>query len=54
VAEYGWIVCALCIPAVIIRVILLLSRKNWSFWLGGFLFVVFAAFGFWFDYIAQI
>ena len=52
--KYGWIVYALCIPAVVISVILLLGGKSWSFWLGGFLFLLFAAFGFWVDYVAQI
>ena len=52
--RYGWIVYALCIPAVVISVILLLGGKSWSFWLGGFLFLLFAAFGYWVDYVAQI
>ena len=52
--KFGWIVYALCIPAAIISVILLRGGKSWSFWLGGFLFVVFAAFGYWVDYVAQI
>jgi len=52
--HYGWIVYALCIPAVVISVILLLGGKSWSFWLGGFLFLLFAAFGYWVDYVAQI
>ncbi len=52
--KYGWIVYALCIPAAVISVILLLGGKSWSFWLGGFLFVLFAAFGYWVDYVAQI
>jgi hypothetical protein len=52
--KYGWIVYALCIPAAVISVILLLGGKSWFFWLGGFLFVLFAAFGYWVDYVAQI
>jgi hypothetical protein len=52
--QYGWIVYALCIPAVAISVLLLLGGKNWSFWLGGFLFLLFAAFGYWVDYVAEI
>ncbi len=52
--KYGWIIYALCIPAVVISVILLLGGKSWSFWLGGFLFLLFAAFGYWVDYVAQI
>ena len=49
--RYGWLVYALCIPAAIISVVLLLRGKSWSYWLGGFLFVVFAAFGYWVDYV---
>jgi len=52
--KFGWIVYALCIPAAVISVILLRGGKSWSFWLGGFLFIVFAAFGYWVDYVAQI
>ncbi|GAP13732.1 hypothetical protein LARV_01487 [Longilinea arvoryzae] len=52
--KYGWIVYALCIPAAIISVFLLRGGKSWSFWLGGFIFVVYAAFGLWVDYVAKI
>jgi len=52
--RFGWIVYALCIPAVVISIILLRGGKSWSFWLGGFLFLIFAAFGYWVDYVAQI
>lgn len=52
--KYGWIVYALCIPAVLISIILLRGGKSWSFWLGGFLFLLYAAFGYWVDYVAQI
>ena len=52
--KYGWIMYALSVPAVVISVLLLLSGKSWSFWLGGFLFLIFAAFGYYIDYIKQI
>lgn len=52
--KYGWIVYALCIPALVISIVLLHGGKSWSFWLGGFNFVVFAAFGYWIDFVAQI
>jgi hypothetical protein len=32
----------------------LLGGKSWSFWLGGFLFLLYAAFGYWVDYVMQI
>lgn len=52
--KYGWIIYALCIPAAIISVILLMGGKDWTLWLGGFLFVIYAAYGFWIDFIAKI
>ena len=52
--KYGWVMYALSIPAVVISVILLLGGKTWSFWLGGFLFLVYAAYGYWVDFVKQI
>jgi hypothetical protein len=52
--KFGWIVYALCIPAAVISIILRRGGKSWSFWLGGFLFIIFAAFGLWIDYVIQI
>jgi hypothetical protein len=52
--KFGWIVYALCIPAVMISIILLRGGKHWGFWLGGFIFILFAAFGYWVDYVAKI
>jgi len=52
--KYGWIVYALSIPAVVISVILLQGGKSWSFWLGGFLFLIYAAYGYYIDYVKQI
>jgi len=52
--KYGWIIYALSIPAVVISIVLMRGGKSWSFWLGGFLFLVFAIFGYWVDYVAQI
>ena len=52
--RYGWLVYALCIPAVLVSIVLLLGGKSWFFWLGGFLFLLFAAYGYWIDYVRQI
>jgi len=52
--KYGWIVYALCIPAVIVSLILLRAGKPWYFWFGGFLCLLFAAYGYYTDYIRQI
>ena len=50
----GWIVYALCIPAVVISLLLLRGGKPWSFWLGGFLFLLYAVFGYWVEYVMKI
>ena len=50
----GWIVYALSVPAVVISIVLLLGSKTWSFWLGGFLYLIFAAYGYWIDYVKKI
>jgi hypothetical protein len=52
--KYGWLVYALCIPAEVVSVILLVGGKSWSFWLGGLLFLVYAAYGYWIDYVKGI
>jgi hypothetical protein len=52
--QYGWVAYALAIPAVVVSILLLLNGKSWSFWLGGFLFMIFSLFGYWVDYIADI
>jgi hypothetical protein len=52
--KYGWIVYALCIPAVAVSIIILRGGKDWSYWIGGFLFLLFSAFGFWVDYVVKI
>ena len=52
-AKYSWIVYALCIPAAVVSIILWRGGKSWTFWLGGFLFVIYAAFGYWIDFMVQ-
>ena len=52
--KFGWIVYALCIPAMIVSLILLRAGKPWYFWLGGFLCLLFAVYGYYIDYIRQI
>jgi len=52
--KYGWLVYALCIPAVIISLILMQGGKSWHLWVGGFLFLLYAIFGYYVDYVAQI
>lgn len=52
--KYGWLVYALGIPSVAVSIILILGGKPWTIWLSGFLFLIFAAYGYWIDYIKQI
>ena len=52
--KFGWIIYALCIPALIVSLILMRAGKPWYFWLGGFLCLLFAIFGYYIDYIRQI
>jgi hypothetical protein len=52
--NYGWIVYALCLPGLVLSLYIIMGGKDWSFWLGGFLFVIWAAFGYWIDYIKGI
>ena len=52
--KFGRIVNALSIPAVVISIILLLGGKSWSFWLGGFLFLIYAVYGYFIDHVKQI
>ena len=52
--RYGWWVYALCLPGLLVSILLLFGGKPCSFWLGGFLFLVYAVFGYWVDYIKGI
>jgi hypothetical protein len=52
--KFGWVVYALSIPAALISLALLLGGKTWSFWLGGFLFLVFAVYGYRVDCVKRI
>ncbi|MEJ2412838.1 MAG: hypothetical protein P8Y34_07570 [Anaerolineales bacterium] len=52
--KFGWLVYALCFPSAVISLVILFGGKSWSFWLGGFLFIAFAAYGYWIDYVKRI
>lgn len=52
--KYGWIVYALCIPALVVSILLFRGGKNWSFWIGGFVFLLFSALGTYIDYVMKI
>jgi hypothetical protein len=42
------------IPAAVVSLVLIRGGKSWSLWLGGFLFLAWALFGFWIEYIRKI
>jgi len=50
VVRYGWIFYALSGLALIASILIMRGGKEWSFWIGGFLFLVWAIFGFIVEY----
>jgi hypothetical protein len=52
--RYGKLIYLLCIPALGLSIYFLLAGKAWSYWLGGFIFLIWAAFGYTVEYILQI
>ena len=54
ILKYGWIFYLLCIPALIISINMIRGGKPFSFWLAGFIFVVWAILGFTAEYVFKI
>lgn len=52
--RYGLIVYALSIPATAVSILLLMEGFPWWLWLGGFIYLVWAAFGYTVEYVRQI
>jgi hypothetical protein len=52
--QYGWIVYALSIPAAAISIIILAQGKSWGLWLGGFIYLIWAVYGYYVEYIRKI
>lgn len=52
--HYGPIVYALSIPAAIVSVLLLIGGKTWSLWLGGFIYLAWAGFSYFVEYVRGI
>ena len=52
--RYGPIVYALSLPAALVSGVLLLSGRAWWLWLGGFLYLAWAAFGYTVEYVRRI
>jgi hypothetical protein len=54
IMKYGWVVYALSIPAAGVSAALLLGGATWWLWLGGFLYLVWAIYGYLVEYAARI
>jgi hypothetical protein len=52
--QYGWIVYALGVPAAVISLILLLRGETWSLWVGGFVYLAWAIYGYTVEYLLRI
>lgn len=52
--RWGPLVYALSVPAAAASATILLGGKSWSFWLSGFLFLLWAIFGYTMEYIKRI
>ena len=52
--RYGWIVYALSVPAAAVSGLLLLGGKTWSLWLGGFIYLIWAVYGYTVEYAKGI
>jgi hypothetical protein len=52
--RYGPIVYALSMPAVAVSILLLIGGKPWSLWLSGFLYLIWALYGYTVEYVRKI
>lgn len=52
--RFGWIVYAASLLAVIISLLLLFGGQPWSFWLGGFIYFIWAVYGYFIEYVRKI
>lgn len=54
VLQHGWIFYLLSFPALIVSLIILRAGKEWSFWIGGFIFLIWAILGLFVEYVFKI
>ncbi len=52
--RYGPLVYLLSLPAAMISILLIAAGKSWSFWMGGFIFLVWAVYGYSVEYARKI
>ena len=54
ILKHGWLFYLLCIPALVVSFIMIRGSKPFSFWLAGFIFLVWAILGFTVEYVFKI
>jgi len=52
--RYGWIVYGLSLAAAAVSLYLLVNRQTWELWTAGFLYLIWAAFGYIVEYCLKI
>ncbi|MGB8253351.1 MAG: hypothetical protein WCF08_09045 [Anaerolineaceae bacterium] len=52
--KHGWLVYALSIPALVASLVISFGGKDWQFWLAGFLYFIWAVYGYQIEYIKMI
>ena len=52
--RFGWLVYATSIPAVVVSLLLLAGSMTWSLWIGGFIYLAWAVYGYVVEYVRRI
>lgn len=52
--RYGWIVYALSVPATAFSIYIFLADKSWYLWLSGFIYLIWAVYGYTVEYVRRI
>lgn len=52
--RYGRVVYALSIPAVAVSIVFIFNHQPWFLWLGGLLYLIWAVYGYWIEYVREI
>src|SRR5574340_1191356 len=52
--RYGWIVYAVSIPAAVLSIVFILRGKSWELWTAGFLYLIWAIFGYTVEFVKKI
>lgn len=54
VRRYGWVTYTLALPATAVSVLMLLGNRPWWLWIGGFLCLAWALFGYVVEYVKRL